>query len=433
VLNYETLNISKHKHLTMKKPHYVFRGLPLLALAALLTLCCDDEDNGRKRIVIKPGETAQADAQKAFINASNGTDIYFEEGKYEFTSQLSIDGKHDVRILGESREKTILSFKNQSGSGEGLFANQCTQLLFSGFTIADTKGDALKVKSCDQVTFTNIATIWSGDPREENGGYGLYPVESTNVLIEKCYAYGASDSGIYVGQSTNVVIRNCTVEGNVAGIEIENTISADVYDNEVSDNAGGILVFDLPGLTQYGSNCRVFNNNCYNNNRTNFAPVGNIVGNVPAGTGIMLLSTRKVEVFDNKLSDNMFGNIIMASYLLIGTTADATYNPYYADVYVHDNTYSRAGTFNPAQGQVGGFMSAFMNAYGFQQPDLLIDNLTMGGVCVSEADEITFVNLHAELINWETGEGKPDADLGSFTCVGTSLNAVTFEPYASSL
>jgi parallel beta-helix repeat protein len=416
----------------MEKPHYLLRGLPLLVLTSLLTFCDDDED-GRQRITIKPGENALAEAQAALINANSGTDIYFTEGSFEFTSQLSIDGKHDIRILGAGREKTILNFKNQSGSGEGLFANQCTQLLFSGFTIADTKGDALKVKACDQVTFSHVGTVWSGEPREGNGAYGLYPVESTRVLIDGCYAYGASDSGIYVGQSTNVVIRNCTAEGNVAGIEIENTINADVYDNEVSDNAGGILVFDLPGLTQYGSKCRVFNNNCYNNNRTNFAPVGNIVGNVPPGTGIMLLSTRLVEIFDNKISDNMFGNIIMASYILIGTTTEKDYNPKYADIYVHDNIYSREGTFNPPQRQVGGFMSAFIGAYGFQQPDLLIDNLTTGGICVSETDDVTFVNLHAESINWETGEGNPDADLGPFTCVGTSLEPVDFDPYAPGL
>ena len=88
-----------------------------------------------------------------------------------------------------------------------------------------------------------------------------------------------------------MIVKNCVAEGNVAGIEIENTTNADVYDNEAFDNTGGILVFDLPGLTQYGSNVRAFNNNIHDNNRTNFAPVGNIVGNVGAGTGFMILST----------------------------------------------------------------------------------------------------------------------------------------------
>src|SRR4051812_34837663 len=123
----------------MKTPHYVLRGLPLLVLSTLLTFCHDDDDeDGRIQITIKPGESAQAAAQAALINATSQTDIHFTEGTYEFTSQLSIDGKQDVRILGAGRDKTIFSFKNQSGSGEGLLANQCTQLLFADFTIADT-------------------------------------------------------------------------------------------------------------------------------------------------------------------------------------------------------------------------------------------------------------------------------------------------------
>ena len=35
----------------------------------------------------------------------------------------------------------------------------------------------------------------------------LYPVESTNVLIDGCVAIGASDAGIYVGQSQNIIVQ----------------------------------------------------------------------------------------------------------------------------------------------------------------------------------------------------------------------------------
>ena len=58
---------------------------------------------------------------------------------------------------------------------------------------------------------------------------------------------GASDAGIYVGQSRNIVVRRNQVEFNVAGIEIENSTDADVYDNMATNNTGGILVFNLPG------------------------------------------------------------------------------------------------------------------------------------------------------------------------------------------
>ena len=64
-----------------------------------------------------------------------------------------------------------------------------------------------------------------------------------DVLIDGCVAIGASDAGIYVGQSQNIIVKNSIAQYNVAGIEIENSFYADVFDNLTSHNTGGILVF----------------------------------------------------------------------------------------------------------------------------------------------------------------------------------------------
>ena len=136
-------------------------------------------------------------------------------------------------------------------------------------------------------TFRALHVAWTaGDGTD--GAYGLYPVQSTNVLIEGCTVQGASDSGVYVGQSTSIVVRHNTVLGNVAGIEIENSFDADVYENESHHNTAGILVFDLPGLQQEGGHgIRVFSNDIHENNTQNFAAKGDIVSMVPAGLRIM--------------------------------------------------------------------------------------------------------------------------------------------------
>src|SRR3546814_1516361 len=76
-----------------------------------------------------------------------------------------------------------------------------------------------------------VRAEWTGGPSTDNGAYGLYPVQVDNVLIEDSVVKGASDAGIYVGQSTNIIVRNNRAEGNVAGIEIENSTGADVYGN----------------------------------------------------------------------------------------------------------------------------------------------------------------------------------------------------------
>src|SRR3546814_1386139 len=87
--------------------------------------------------------------------------------------------------------------------------------------------------------------LWTGGPSTDNGAYGLYPVQVDNVLIEDSVVKGASDAGIYVGQSTNIIVRNNRAEGNVAGIEIENSTGADVYGNTTTGKTGGILVFKI--------------------------------------------------------------------------------------------------------------------------------------------------------------------------------------------
>ncbi|MGI9289516.1 MAG: hypothetical protein ACR2P1_29380 [Pseudomonadales bacterium] len=77
----------------------------------------------------------------------------------------------------------------------------------------------------------------------------------------------------------------------VEGIEIENSTLADVYENRTTENTGGILVFDLPNLeVSGGERTRVYNNEVFDNNTANFAPEGNIVGQVPAGTGIVVMA-----------------------------------------------------------------------------------------------------------------------------------------------
>ena len=80
-----------------------------------------------------------------------------------------------------------------------------------------------------------------------------------------------------------MVVRNNRAEFNVAGIEIENTIGADVYDNVATNNTGGILVFNMPDLPQAGHNTRLFNNQIVENNTPNFGAQGSAVASVPAG------------------------------------------------------------------------------------------------------------------------------------------------------
>ncbi|MCU0326010.1 MAG: right-handed parallel beta-helix repeat-containing protein [Spirosomaceae bacterium] len=199
----------------------------------------------------------QKKIQTQFIMAEDGSTVELDEGTFIFTASLSMEGKKGITIKGKGKDKTVLVFKGQTEGAEGIRVSNAENITIADLTVQDSKGDAIKTMNVNGITFKNVKTEWTGKPKKENGAYGLYPVQCDNVLIDGCEAIGASDAGIYVGQSRNIIVRNSRAYHNVAGIEIENSINADVYDNEATENTGGILVFDLPDLVQKkGGNVR---------------------------------------------------------------------------------------------------------------------------------------------------------------------------------
>lgn len=282
-----------------------------------------------------------------FIDAKDGSVITLPAGRFEFNTTLSISA-NNVTVKGAGMDKTVLSFKDQN-TGNGIDATG-KNLKFEDFAILDSKADGLKVQNCEDLVIRRLSVDWSGPPKETNGGYGLYPVACKRVLVEDSYIRGASDSGLYVGQTEDIMLRRNRVTENVAGIEIENSLRADVYDNDAWANTGGILVFSMPDLPviQNGAGTRVFNNKIRNNNTPNFAGKGNIVGLVPAGTGVMILANRDVEVFGNTIENHQSASVIVTSfYASERPIKDPNYEAQARNTYIHDNVMLNAG-YDPA-------------------------------------------------------------------------------------
>ena len=206
--------------------------------------------------------------QLQLLQAQPGDIIEIPAGTYALYRglSLSVDG---VTIRGAGMDKTILSFKEQVSGAEGLLVT-ANDFTIEDLAIEDAKGDALKINESKNVIIRRVRTEWTNGPDTANGAYGIYPVQTENTLIDEVVAIGASDAGIYVGQSKNVVVRNSRAEFNVAGIEIENTLDADVFDNVAINNTGGILVFNMPNLSQEGARTRIFRNLVHNNNTEQF-------------------------------------------------------------------------------------------------------------------------------------------------------------------
>jgi parallel beta-helix repeat protein len=293
-----------------------------------------------RTLAVAPGADAQERIQTALLDAKPGDVVQLAAGRYELSDGLSLD-VDDVTVKGAGPDATVLSFKGQKGAGEGLLVTS-DRVTVRDLGVEDTKGDGVKSKGSDQISFINLRVEWMGGPNEKNGAYGVYPVSSTNVLIDKVVVKGASDAGIYVGQSKNIVVKRSRAEFNVAGIEIENSFNADVFDNVATHNAGGILVFDLPNLPQMGGHShRIYRNKVVQNDTANFAPKGNIVASVPTGTGVMIMANKSVHVFENEIAENQTTAVMLVSY--VQKFDDKTYNPLPRDIVVRDNKIGRNG------------------------------------------------------------------------------------------
>ena len=323
-----------------------------------------------KEIFIEPGLNAHERLQEAMILMQEGDILTIKSGYYSFEDGLSLD-VDKVTVRGEGMDNTILDFKNQKSGAQGLLVTS-NEVILENFSIMDAKGDALKVIGSKGISMLNLKTEWTGGPKSTNGAYGFYPVESEDVLIDGCVAIGASDAGIYVGQSKNIIVRNSIAQYNVAGIEIENSYYADVYDNLASHNTAGILVFDLPDLPQQGGHhIRVFDNEAINNDTDNFAPEGNIVGEVPRGTGIIIMANSDVEVFNNLMSGNGTVNLSIVSYG--DETDDQNYYPHPKRIQVHNNTYGPSG-FDPDL-ETGDLAKALYEISEGNMPDVFWDGI----------------------------------------------------------
>ncbi len=384
--------------------------------------------------------------QTQLILAQPGDTIVILPGHYVFNRSLTMEGKDSITLMGAGMDKTILSFHAQTEGAEGLRVQNGKNIIIRDLTIRDAAGDNLKAQDINGLQLINVKSEWTGEPEETNGAYALYPVMCQNVLIDGCVAIGASDAGIYVGQSNKVIVRNSQAYNNVAGIEIENTTSADVFGNKAFENTGGILVFDLPGLSQAGGGVRVFNNEVTANNFRNFAPKGNIVASVPPGTGVMVLATKEVEVFENQITENRTAGVSVISYEFVMAAAamdesnegeaqmaqneaaykaDENYNPYPSNVYIHHNTIADSFTLPSFQSDIGYLL---VWQFGLSIPDILWDGVVSDTaspeniICISSNGDASFANMDAanDFENSST-------DATPFTCEGKALPKVMLD------
>jgi parallel beta-helix repeat protein len=355
-------------------------ALPLSLL--LSTAHCSDVD-----MVVEPGGSIQA-AIDAMPKERSSWVVQVRPGLYKESLDVNRPGvelRGVVSGSGGSEERAILDGTLDAGKlRKDAVVVSGAYFTISGFLVRNYSGNGITTQKTHHVTFRNVIT-------DNAGKYGLYPVESEDILIENCVASRISDAGIYVGQSKRATVRGCKAYGNVAGIEIENTVDSVVEDNEAWDNAGGLLVFVLPNNpSKVGSHCVVRNNYVHDNNHENFGDPMSTVAKVPPGLGMLVMAADDTTITKNRFEGNGSVAIAVISIVnLVGTTSGLDIEPNSDTTKILDNTYKNNGLApSPA------FKAVLMDPTATKGGDLVFDG-TGKGNC---QDEPNIDNLRSLLI-----------------------------------
>lgn len=144
-----------------------------------------------------------------------------------------------------------------------------------------------------------------------NEDYAIFPICSRNGVIDGNYVDGTDDAAIYIGNSHDILVERNHATDSTVGIEIENSTGLVVRDNTAVANTSGIVTFVLPGLAvPVTEDVLVERNVVMRNNRPNpVLPSEDVVGLIPAGTGILTVGADRVTVRENRVVGNDSGGI----------------------------------------------------------------------------------------------------------------------------
>lgn len=360
--------------------------------------------------------------QTAFSDSQPGDVVCFRGGTFALKDEVALSTPN-VELRGSQTSRAVLDFAGQVRGANGVFVD-ADGFLMQHLTVKNSAGQGIRIQKSLGVTLRDVEVTWDVGPSTENGGYGIYPTEAENVVIEGCKVSYASDAGVYVGQSKHIIVKGNETWGNVIGIEIENSADADVFDNDAHDNVGGILAFSLPFLPR--KNCQrvnIHDNKITSNNQKSFAAPGSIVSQVPSGTAVMIVAADDVIVHHNDISRNDSIGVGLFSYLVTQQDdykQDTKYNPVPHRAWIHDNTLSKNGLDPHDQA------STITGLVGVQVAEQLLwdgvkdaaDGEANNGNCFSTNGDANYRNL-----DFEGAFANSTTDIAPITCTRAALVA----------
>jgi len=340
-----------------------------VVLAVVVLSGCGDNDSGggTSTMTVHAGESIQA----AVSAAAAHTTIVVEPGVYHESPgapSAVVISKDDIQLVAQSTPGHLVVLENAGGQDNGIVVapsdsttistgaspgehppcgtngNLIHGFSLTGFTVRGFGQFGVYLACVDGFTLTkNFA--------DTNDLYGLFPVRSHNGTLSNNEAQNTnSDAALYVGQSDHVTLTTNTVHDNILGIEIENSSDITATNNQAFDNTLGIIADLMPGLQKTDqTNVVISDNDVHDNNRPNMSEEGETTAQTPPGTGLVILGGSAVTVQNNRIGNNGFAGIIVASYCTGVTPCVAPdINPDPEQVHILNNDVTNNGGMPPS-------------------------------------------------------------------------------------
>lgn len=275
------------------------------------------------------------DLQETITLAVPGEAIQIPAGTFRLSKSLTIAQKN-IRLTGAGKASTILDFGEVKEGGQGILV-RAPGVIVEGLSILDAPGDGLVARGVERLVLRDIGVRWIN---RRSGGYGVYPVQCKNVIIDSLVVAGAVEAGIYVGQTSGAQVTNSYVFNNVVGIDIENSSSVVIQGNTSKNNGIGLSITGRPHLfLKNPKNILVIQNTIESNNLRNFAPEASFVNRLGSGVGVVLTAVQEVSVVNNLISDHRRAGIEVINYQKIDPhlEGDSDFNPEFKQARFRDN------------------------------------------------------------------------------------------------